>query len=355
MLWELVRAGLLALQDYIALHVVTCLIPAFLLAGAMVTFVSKETIIYYLGAAAQKLKAFALAAGGSFFVAACSCTVIPVSSGLYYSGAAIGAAFIVLWVAPAANILALTYTGAILGSTMVTVRIIAALVMAFIVGWVMTAVFRREEQTRLQPSTVPGNPGHVTAPAKLMGHADVILLVLLVISLLAPNYLVQKGPYWAKVLVWGIATLIVFGYAFWAKPKEELKRWMGETWWFVRLIFPLLLAGVFVVGVIGKLLPEEWVRSALGGSSLSASFLATLIGSISYFATMTEAPFVDTLMKLGMGPGPALALLLTGPGLSLPNWLAIARVFGVKKAIVYVVTIIVLGTLVGWLAGNFIF
>jgi len=355
MLWELIRAGLIALQDYIALHVVTCLIPAFLLAGAMVTFVSKETIIYYLGAAAQKLKAFALAAGGSFFVAACSCTVIPVSSGLYYAGAAIGAAFIVLWVAPAANILALTYTGAILGSTIVLARIVAALVMAFVVGWVMTIVFRREEQARLQPVAAPSNPGQATAPTHLMGRADVILLILLVISLLAPNYLVQKGPYWAKVLVWGIATIIVFIYAFWAKPKEELKRWMGETWWFVRLIFPLLLVGVFVVGVIGKLLPEEWVRTALGGSSVSASFLATIIGSVSYFATMTEAPFVDTLMKLGMGPGPALALLLTGPGLSLPNWLAIARVFGVKKAIVYVVTIIILGTLVGWFAGNFLF
>jgi uncharacterized membrane protein YraQ (UPF0718 family) len=354
-LWEWVKAGLLALQDYIALHVLTCLIPAFLLAGAMVTFVSKETIIYYLGTAAQRLKAFALAAGGSFFVAACSCTVIPVSSGLYYSGAAIGAAFIVLWVAPAANILALTYTGAILGSTMVLARIIAALVMAFVVGWVMTVVFRQEEQARVQPVAAPSNPGHATAPTHLMGRADVTLLVLLVISLLAPNYLVQKGPYWAKVLVWGIATIIVFSYAFWAKSKEELKRWMGETWWFVRLIFPLLLAGVFVVGVIGKLLPEEWVRTALGGSSVSASFLATIIGSVSYFATMTEAPFVDTLMKLGMGPGPALALLLTGPGLSLPNWLAIARVFGVKKAIVYVVTIIILGTLVGWFAGNFLF
>jgi uncharacterized membrane protein YraQ (UPF0718 family) len=238
---------------------------------------------------------------------------------------------------------------------MVLARIVAALVMAFVVGWVMTVVFRREEQARLQPVAAPSNPGQATAPTHLMGRADVILLILLVISLLAPNYLVQKGPYWAKVLVWGIATIIVFIYAFWAKPKEELKRWMGETWWFVRLIFPLLLVGVFVVGVIGKLLPEEWVRTALGGSSVSASFLATILGSVSYFATMTEAPFVDTLMKLGMGPGPALALLLTGPGLSLPNWLAIARVFGVKKAIVYVVTIIILGTLVGWFAGNFLF
>lgn len=248
MLWEWVKAGLLALQDYIALHVLTCLIPAFLLAGAMVTFVSKETIIYYLGAATQKLKAFALAAGGSFFVAACSCTVIPVSSGLYYAGAAIGAAFIVLWVAPAANILALTYTGAILGATMVTVRIVAALVMAFLVGWVMTLVFRQEEQTRLQPAPVPSNPGHSVTPTKLMGREDLLLLGLLVISLLAPNYLVQSGPYYAKIVVWVVATVAVFGYVLRVKPKEELKRWLAETWWFVRLIFPLLSEELNVSG-----------------------------------------------------------------------------------------------------------
>ena len=139
---ELIYAGLEALQDYIALHVITCLVPAFLLAGAMVTFISKETIIYYLGSAANKLKSFTLASGGSFFVAACSCTVIPVSSGLYYGGSGIGAAFIILWVAPAANILALVYTGAILGTEMVVVRILAALAMAFVVGWVMSFMFR---------------------------------------------------------------------------------------------------------------------------------------------------------------------------------------------------------------------
>lgn len=123
----------------------------------------------------------------------------------------------------------------------------------------------------------------------------------------------------------------------------------------MRIIFPLLLVGVFIVGIIGKLLPQQWIETWLGGNGLRASFLATMIGSISYFATMTEAPFVDTLMKLGMGKGPALALLLTGPGLSLPNWLAIARVFGGRKAVVYVGTIIVLGTLVGWAAGQLYF
>ncbi|MCX7866522.1 permease [Limisphaera sp. VF-2] len=355
--YEWLKAGFLAVWDYVALHVLTCLVPAFLLAGAMVTFISKEAIMQHLGAATRKLKAFALAAGGSFFVAACSCTVIPVSSGLYYGGAAIGAAFVLLWVAPASNILSLVYTGNVLGPKLMLARLVTALLMALVVGWVMSLVFRREDRERMAALTAaqadpPRNSG---ATLRVVEGRDLVLLGLLVISLLAPNYLIQKGPFWEKVVVWAAATVAVFGYAVRVKSREELKRWLVETWWFVRIIFPLLLLGVFLVGVIGKVLPEAWVQRWLGGNSLRASFLATLLGSVSYFATMTEAPFVDTLMKMGMGPGPALALLLTGPGLSLPNWLAIGRVFGVKKAVVYVVTIVILGTLAGWLAGQFVF
>lgn len=336
-------AGLIALKDYIALHVLTCLIPAFLLAGAIVTFVSRETIIGYLGNAANKVSSFGIAAGGSFFVAACSCTVIPVASGIYYGGAGIGAAFILLWVAPAANILALVYTGSILGPEMVAARLVAALFVSFVVGAVMLFSFRREEQQRAL--TIQATRG------KVMAKRDIILLLLLVVSLLSPNYAIRSGPYLYKVYVWAAAMAVVAVYAWRVKSYEEIKGWLGETWWFVRIIFPLLLAGVFIVGIIGAVLPQEWIETWLGGEGLQQSFLATMIGAITYFATMTEAPFVDTLMNLGMGKGPALALLLTGPGISLPNWLAIARVFGTKKALVYIPTIIVLGTLVGWVAG----
>lgn len=346
----LVYAGVDALKEYIALHVITCLIPAFLLAGAMVTFISKETIIYYLGSAANKLKSFALASGGSFFVAACSCTVIPVSGGLYYGGAGIGPAFIVLWVAPAANILAIVYTGAILGSEMVIVRILSALSMAFVVGWVMSFVFRREESQRsgLGNSLNPGG-------GKIIVRKDLVLLLLVVATLLAPNYLVQKGPYLHKVYVWAVGMVIITIYAFKVKPFEEIRQWMKETWWFVRIIFPLLLGGVFIVGVIGKLLPQQWVENWLGGNGVFPSFLATIIGQIMYFATMTEAPFIHKMLNLGMGKGPALALLLTGPGMSLPNILAIIKVFGFKRGMVYVILITILGTFVGWFTGNFIF
>jgi len=339
----LLLAGVAALKDYIALHVVTCLIPAFLLAGAIVTFVSRETIIGYLGSAARKILSFGTAAGGSFFVAACSCTVIPVASGIYRGGAGIGAAFILLWVAPAANILALVYTGSILGTQMVIARLVSALLMSFAVGFIMAYAFYREEKSRI--STIP------VSGQQLMTKKGVILLLLLVGWLLAPNYIVSQGPYWQKVVVWAAGLVVVAVYAMKTLDRDRIRAWLGETWWFVRIIFPLLLAGVFIVGIIGAVLPQQWIETWLGGAGLRQSFLATMIGAVTYFATMTEAPFVDTLMNLGMGKGPALALLLTGPGISLPNWLAIAKVFGMKKALVYVPTIIVLGTLVGWVAG----
>ena len=347
MLIELLLAGIQALKDYIALHVLTCLIPAFLLAGAMVSFISKEAIIKYLGSSTNKLKSFSIASVASFFIAACSCTVIPVASGIYYQGAGIGPAFIFLWLAPAANILAIIYTGSILGGRMVVSRLVSALLMAFIVGIVMSFTFRREESKRAREFS--------KEKTQIISGKDLLLLVLIVITLLSPNYLIQKGPYLHKVIIWLVASLVMFFFAFKVKPVDEIKTWLKETWWFVRIIFPLLLLGVFIVGIIGKLLPQEVIQKWLGGSGIRASFLATVLGQIMYFATMTEAPFVDTLIKLGMGKGPALALLLTGPGMSLPNMLAIGKVFGIKKAGVYILTIMVLGTFIGWFFGNFIF
>jgi hypothetical protein len=355
MVTVLLKAGFLALKDYVALHVLTCLFPAFLLAGAMVTFISREAIVHHLGATVRKTKSFLLAAGGSFFIAACSCTVIPVGSGLYYGGAGVGAAFILLWFAPASNVLAVVYTGTILGSEMLVVRIITALVMSFVVGWVMTLAFRKEEHERMLKFARPSAEAAGDGSERIIARKDVTLLVLILVSLLAPNYLVQKGPYAMKIAVWAAATVLVAIFAWRNKGKDELRRWLSETWWFVRTILPLLLLGVFIVGVVSEVLPEQWVREKLGGSGLSASFLATMIGSVTYFATLTEAPFVDTLMKMGMGKGPALALLLTGPGLSLPNWLAIGRVFGARKAVAYVLTIIALGTFAGWFTGSFVF
>ncbi|BAS27372.1 permease [Limnochorda pilosa] len=368
MIGEVLEAGFRALWEYVALHVVTCLIPAFLLAGAMVSMISREAIVAYLGSERHRLRAFGLAAVGSLFIAACSCTVIPVASGLYFAGAGLGAAFIVLWVAPAANVLALAYTGSILGAPMATARLLAAFATALLVGAVMTWVFRREEAARLEAAAAqePGGaagagvgaaPGPSAAPARpvLTVPGAPGLLGLLVLNVLAPNYLVQQGPYALKVLVWAALTLVAALYAWRRLPADAVGRWLRESGWFVRLIFPLLLAGVFVVGIVGSLLSPAWIQHWLGGSGIGASLTATLLGAISYFATMTEAPFVSRLMDLGMGPGPALALLLAGPGLSLPNMLTLGRVFGARRAAVYIVTVIIFAVLWGWLAGNLIF
>jgi hypothetical protein len=347
MVLELLLAGLLALQDYIALHVLTCLVPAFLLAGGLVTFINRQAILSLFGAKAGKPKAFSLAGVSSFALAACSCTVIPVASGLYFSGAGIGVAFIILWVAPAANVLALVYTGAILGGEMVLARVAAALLVAFAVGYVMSTVFKGKT------GAVPHWPPTASPESgKIIETRYLVLFLLILLSLLLPNYLIREGPYLDKVLLWSALTLVMVAYAWRMLSWDSITEWLRETWWFVRIITPLLLGGVFLVGVIGAVLPEQWIQSWLGGNGLLACFLATFIGAVSYFATMTEAPFVDMLMGVGMGKGPALALLLAGPGLSLPNWLAIARVFGIRPALVYVPTIIVLATLAGWVFGN---
>ncbi len=219
--------------------------------------------------------------------------------------------------------------------------------MAFVVGWVMAYAFRNEKRE-------VADFGGTQTRGGVIARRHLILMVLILLSLLLPNYIGRSGPYLYKVTVWFAATAVASVYAWKALTAEEIQSFLRESWWFVKLIFPLLLVGVFLVGVLGKLLPEDWIRDWLGGNGMAASFFATLIGAVSYFATMTEAPFVDTLMKLGMGRGPALALLLTGPGLSLPNWIAIARVFGIKKSFVYVITIIMVGTFVGWFFGNYV-
>lgn len=348
MIMELILAGLASLKEYVVAHVVTCLIPAFLLAGGIVRFVNREAIIDYLGERANKARSFSLAAFSSFFLAACSCTVIPVAGGLYAGGAGIGVAFIVLWAAPSANILSLIYTGSVIGGQIVAARVVASLALAFVVGLVMSLIFAREHGPAASDQETKT---HV----RIVSREHLILLLLVLASLLLPNYLVRTGEHWRKVIVWAVTSAVLMFYAWRVLSRDDVKGWLRESYYFIKIIFPLLLAGVFVVGIVGKLLPEEWVRSYLGGNSLLACFLATVIGSVSYFATMTEAPFVHTLMNMGMGSGPGLALLLTGPGLSLPNWIAIARVFGTAKAVVYVATIIVLGTVVGWFFGNVVF
>ena len=346
LLFELLYAGVYAILDYIALHVLTCLVPAFLLAGAMMTFISKEVIIKYMGSAAKKTLSFPLAAVSSFFLAVCSCTVIPLSAGIHRRGGGLGPAFIVLWTAPATNLLALVYTGAILGYDMALIRIIGALSTAFIIGLIMVGLFERGKPVEAERKNPTPQVQQTTAPSLVSGK-DVVLMFLLVVTLLAPNYLGAGRPFTYKIAIFLVPITITAIYAKLTKSNDEIHEWLGETFWFVKRIFPLLIAGVFVVGIIGKVLPEEWIRTWIGGSGIVPTFIGSVIGALVYFATLTEAPFVHTLMQMGMGKGPAIALLLNGPGLSLPSVIAIMRVYGVTKSVTYFISCIILATIFG--------
>lgn len=360
---ELMKAGFDALIDYVAYHVVTCLIPAFMLAGAIGVLLSRDAIVRYLGLESRKAVSFPLATVSSLGLAVCSCTVIPIAAGLYRRGSSIGPAFIFLWVAPAANILALTYTGAILGVDMAGARVAVAFATAFIVGLAMTAIFRNDELSRLK---MMRSERTATTSVVAGGKRGLILIVLLIVTLLAPNYLGAMLPsylgvdssrdklliYGYKLLMFAVLFAATMGYTLKFIEKDQVRAWLHETLWFVRMIFPLFLAGVFVIGIVGKLLPEPWIREWLGGNGLLQTFIACIIGALSYFATLTEAPFVSTLMSLGMGKSPALALLLAGPGMSLPNMLAISRIFTLKKAVAYILITITIATLASFIVGN---
>ncbi|MCQ5340537.1 MAG: permease [Candidatus Methanomethylicia archaeon] len=343
---DIIMAGINSLIDYIALHVITCLIPAFLIAGSINTFLSKDVVIRYLGYTKSKIISFPLAAISSIGLAVCSCTIIPIASGLYKRGSSIGPAFIFLWTAPALNILAITYTGSILGLNFAIMRIIAALSTSFLVGLIMVYVFRREESARIS-KTMELKDYKIIKSKKFIG-----LIFLLILLLLLPNYLGIGRPYSEKLLIFSIILIPTIIYTKLFFNSEEIKIWLRETLWFVRIIFPLLLIGVFIIGIIGAILPEEWIKIALGRNDLPSVLLANIIGALSYFSTMTEAPFVKMLLGLGMGNAPALALLLTGPGLSLPNMMAITRIFGWKKSLTYIILIIIISTFISLLLGN---
>jgi len=337
------------LEDYVALHVLTCLVPAFLLAGAITALLSREAIVRYMGSTVKKTISFPLAAGSGICLAVCSCTVIPIAAGLYRRGSSLGPAFILLWTASATTLLALVYTGAILGLDMTVMRIVAAISTASVVGLIMVYIFRSEERKRAEKVS-PSS----TSSTRITGLKNFVLFILLIVTLLLPNYLGVGRPYLHKVIIFVIPMAITFIYAWFKLGIPSIKDWLHETVWFVRLILPMLLIGVFVIGIVGKVLPEEWVQTWLAGNAILPTFLATLIGAVSYFATLTEAPFVDMLMGLGMGKGPALALLLTGPGLSLPNMLVIIRVFTAKKALVYIPTTVALATITAFIIGNLV-
>jgi hypothetical protein len=345
------------LREYAREHVLTCLIPAFFIAGAIAVFVSQTSVLKYFGATAKKILSYSVASVSGTVLAVCSCTVLPLFAGIYNRGAGIGPATAFLYSGPAVNVLAIVLTARILGWQLGLARAIGAVLFAIITGLLMAFIFRKDDAARTVGQIYL--PDEEKKGRSLMQDALFMLtLVLILIFAAFARPATGSTGVWATIFIakWYITAGLLGVLGLMLKNwfvKEERTRWVQSTWGFMKQIFPLLGAGVMVAGfMLGRpghpaLIPEHYIQSLLGGNSLWANLVASVSGALMYFATLTEVPILQGLMGAGMGKGPALSLLLAGPALSLPNILVIGGVMGIKKTAAFCIIIVILSTIAG--------
>jgi len=384
-------------------HVLTCLIPAFFIAGAIAVFVSQASVMKYFGAKAKKVLAYSVASVSGSILAVCSCTVLPLFAGIYRMGAGLGPATAFLYSGPAINVLAIILTARILGLELGIARALGAIIFSIVVGLLMHFIFHREELEKANAQMAMPEP-EVTRPLWQNALYFASMIGILVFAnwgkpedpsgfwnlIYSIKWLITGGfalalavvlVAWFRVKQWKVAIAfvpsIILGFVFPHEPviafatgviglsiitstdKGEVGDWFGSTWGFTKQILPLLFFGVLIAGVLlGRpghegLIPSEWVSSAVGGNSILSNLFASVAGAFMYFATLTEVPILQGLIGNGMGQGPALALLLAGPALSLPNMLVIRSVMGTKKTVAFVSLVILLSTISGLIYGAF--
>jgi uncharacterized membrane protein YraQ (UPF0718 family) len=349
------------LQEYAREHVLTCLIPAFFIAGAIAVFVSQASVLKYFGAQAGKILAYSVASISGTVLAVCSCTVLPLFAGIYTRGAGIGPATAFLYSGPAINILAITLTAKILGWQLGLARAVGAILFSVVTGLLMALIFRKDDAARTTGQIyLPenGDKERTLAQDGLYLLTMVLILVFAAFAKPAPG----STGLWPAIHAakWMVTAVLLVFLALMLKAwftRQERVSWVEASWGFMKQIFPLLAGGVLVAGfLLGRpghpaLIPERWVQSLLGGNSPGANLIAAMSGALMYFATLTEVPILQGLLGAGMGKGPALALLLAGPALSLPNMLVIGSVMGVKKTVVFCAIIVFLSAAAGMLYG----
>ncbi len=345
-------------------HILLCLVPAFFIAGAISVFVSQASVIKYFGAKANKFFAYSVASVSGTILAVCSCTVLPLFSGIYKRGAGLGPATAFLYSGPAINVLAIIMTARILGWRLGLARAIGAIVFSVVVGLMMHFIFIKEERNRQASGDLQLQEAEEARPL----WKNIVYFILMVGVLVFANWgKPQDGDagLWVTIfnLKWVITAVFLISLisilVAWFK-KQELKHWTSASWTFAKQIMPLLLAGVVVAGLLlGRpghegFIPSWIIAKAVGGNSLLSNFFAAIAGAFMYFATLTEVPILQGLLGAGMGKGPALALLLAGPALSLPNMLVIRGVIGTKKTVVYVSIVVIMATISGIIFGSIV-
>ena len=338
MLISILQGGLNGLTEYLSAHVLTCLVPAFFIAGAISTFLSQASILKYFGPQANKVLSYSVASVSGTILAVCSCTVLPLFGGIYKRGAGLGPAVAFLYSGPAINILAIIYTARLLGYDLGVGRAIGAIMFSIIIGLVMAIIFQRSEAKKTSQAFAILPSENTKSVWKLIIYFALLVGIL--------TFGAQKN--WPVTGALIAALLIVLWRWF---TKEEIIDWLKSTGSFVKMILPWLLGGVFVAGILKVVIPESVVTGLVGGNSLQANAIASVSGALMYFATLTEVPILRSFMDLGMGYGPALTLLLAGPALSLPSMLTLRSIVGIKKTAVYVLLTAIMAIFCGFLFG----
>jgi uncharacterized membrane protein YraQ (UPF0718 family) len=356
-----VQESFLMLAEYARQHVLLCLVPAFFIAGAITVFLNQQAVIRYLGPHAKKFVAYSVASVSGTILAVCSCTVLPLFKGIYKKGAGLGPAVAFLYSGPAINVLAIVLTAKVLGLRLGVARAVGAVLFAFVIGLMMHLIFRKEEEARATDAAMfsgfSGEDGRTLGQTALYMASMIGILVFV-------NWAPSRGSLAAwdfiyrfkYVITAAFGLLLAYSLIHWFR-KDELAYWVTATRDFAVQILPLLFGGVLVAGfLLGRpghmgLIPERWIASLVGGNSVGANLIASVAGALMYFATLTEVPIMQGLLGAGMGQGPALALLLAGPSLSLPSILVIAGELGWKKTSTYIALVVVMSTITGLVFG----
>lgn len=339
---DAIFSGLHLLNEYARQHVLTCLMPAFFIAGAIAVFIKKDFVLRYLSGEAKMYVSYSLASVSGTILAVCSCTILPLFAGIRKRGAGLGPAITFLFSGPAINIAAIFLTISVLGFSIGIARIIAAILIAILAGLSMHFIFREK--------TEKGNLLISENKEVSVGKNFLIIFFVSMIGILIFNGL--QINIFLKVGIIILLTLIVIAIAVFVFNKETTKEWIMETWSFTKMLLPVLFIGVFFAGFIMPFLPPELISKIVGSNSLVANLVASVFGAFMYFSTLTEIPILHTFISKGMHQGPALALLLAGPSLSLPNMLVVRRVLGNKKTATYVLLVIFYSTIGGLIYGS---
>jgi hypothetical protein len=400
---EAIYESLTLAKWYAQEHVLLCLVPAFFIAGVIAVFVSQAAVIKYFGANAKKWLSYSVASVSGTILAVCSCTVLPLFSGIHKRGAGLGPAIAFLYSGPAINILAIILTARVLGLEMGVARVVGAVSFSLIIGLVMHFIYRKEEAIKAEAQLAMPQPEETRPLWQTAFHFFVLVAILVfanwgqpqtsdgarsfiftykwqvtgILGILFGISLVKVLKLKVLHVIAGAIPVILLAFLFPAHPlisfsaaaimlsvlisitPGEPQEWMASTWGFTKQIMPLLAAGVLVAGFLlgspegGRgLIPGHWISGLVGGNSIFANLFASVVGAFMYFATLTEVPILQGLINSGMGKGPALALLLAGPALSLPNMLVIRSVIGTQKTVVFVSLVVVMATMSGLIYGS---